>query len=82
MHLLLPSFFEAYQHQQHLAMLQTVEDAIEREATSVRHKKMLYHCYRKQIMLFNQRYDLELDLPYKQLLSIEGNGCNDPVMRA
>lgn len=32
---------------------------------------MLYHCYRKQIMLFNQRYDLELDLPCKQLLSIE-----------
>ena len=71
MHLPLSCLFEAYQHQQHLAMLQTLEDAIEGEAMSVCHKKMLYHCYRKQIMLFNQRYDLELDLPCKQLLSIE-----------
>ena len=71
MHLPLSSLLEAYQQQQHVAMLQSVEDAIEHEASSVRYKKMLYHCYRKQIMIFNQRYDLELDLPCKQLLSIE-----------
>lgn len=71
MHLPLSSLLEAYQQQQHFVMLQTLEDAIEHEASSIHSKKMLYHCYRKHIMLFNQRYDLELDLPCKQLLSIE-----------
>lgn len=71
MHLPLAQFFEAYQNHQHIVLLEKLEDAIEREVTSVRYKKMLYHCYRKQIMLFNQSYELELDLPSRQFLSIE-----------
>ena len=70
-HLPLDAFFEAYQNHQHLGLLEKLEAAIERTASSVRYKKMLYHCYRKQIMLFNHRYEIELDLPSRQFLSIE-----------
>ena len=71
MHLPLARFFEAYQNHQHIVLLDKLEDAIDREASSVRYKKMLYHCYRKQIMLFNQSYELEPDLPSRQFLTIE-----------
>jgi len=71
MHLPLDEFFEAYQNHQHIGLLEKLEAAIEREASSVRYKKMLYHCYRRQIMLFNHRYEIELDLPSRQFLSIE-----------
>lgn len=70
-HLPLDDFLEAYQNHQHIGLLEKLEAAIEREASSVRYKKMLYHCYRRQIMLFNHRYEIELDLPSRQFLSIE-----------
>lgn len=70
-HLPLDKFFEAFQNHQHIELLEKLEAAIEREASSVRYKKMLYHCYRKQIMLFNHTYEIELDLPSRQFLSIE-----------
>ena len=70
-HLSLDELFEAYQNHQHIGLLEQLEAAIEREASSVRYKKMLYHCYRRQIMLFNQHYEIELDLPSRQFLSIE-----------
>ncbi|OAL82811.1 tyrosine-type recombinase/integrase [Acinetobacter sp. SFA] len=70
-HLPLDDLFEAYQNHQHIGLLEKLEAAIEREASSVRYKKMLYHCYRKQIMLFNHTHEIELDLPSRQFLSIE-----------
>lgn len=70
-HLPLDALYEAYQSQQQHTMLQKLEALIEDEAKSVRYKKMLYHCYRKQITLFNHSYALELDLPSKQLVTIE-----------
>ncbi|MGN9714499.1 site-specific integrase [Acinetobacter variabilis] len=70
-HLPLSALYEAYQSYQHVALFEKLEDQIEREASSVRYKKMLYHCYRKQIALFNQNYSLELELPTRQFISIE-----------
>lgn len=70
-HLPLDELFKAYQNHQHIGLLEQLEAAIEREASSVRYKKMLYHCYRRQIMLFNQHYEIELDLPSRQFLSIK-----------
>ncbi|WP_216937811.1 site-specific integrase [Acinetobacter sp. BY484] len=70
-HLPLDALDKAYQSNQHVALLEKLEDDIEREAASVRYKKMIYHCYRKQITLFNQNYSLELELPTRQFISIE-----------
>lgn len=70
-HLPLGILYEAYQTNQHVSLFKKLEDAIEREASSVRYKKMLYHCYRKQITLFNRNYSLELELPTRQFISIE-----------
>lgn len=70
-HLPLGALFDAYQANQHVSLCKKLEDAIEREASSIRYKKMLYHCYRKQITLFNRQYSLELELPTQQFISIE-----------
>lgn len=57
-HLPLSTLYDAYQANQHVALFEKIEDEIEREASSVRYKKILYHCYRKQIALFKRNYSL------------------------
>jgi len=42
-----------------------LEDTIEREATSIRHKKYMYHCYRKQL-LSTEREAIEFDREWLQ----------------
>ena len=69
-HLTFEKIFQALNEDSIGHLYHDIEEHIKQNTADTKLKKMLYHYFRRQIMRFNEHYDLLLPLPGKQFIQI------------